>query len=153
TLWKARDAQGDVYCARSIAVGIGRKPNIPTIPGLQESDRIVHLTRYLPAVRQLPSDATVAVLGASQSAVEILLDLRARGIQNIASIPRSFSYRLKDTSQFSDEVYFPDFVDYYHSLSKEKRRLLDDQVRQTNYSCADGDIIAALYQRLYEDSL
>ena len=153
TIWRVHDADGNTYFARRLIMGTGRKLNIPDISGLKKSDNVVHLTGYLPAVRRLPAGARVAVLGASQSAVEILLDLANRPVSSVISVHRSFSYRLKDTSPFSDEVYFPDFTDYYHALPPNKRALLDDQVRQTNYSSADGDVIGRLYLRMYEDEL
>ena len=152
-LWCIVDSTGAKYFARSLVLGTGRKPNIPETPGMELSDKVVHLTQYLSAVRALKPGATVAVLGASQSAVEIALDLAGRDIGSIIAIHRSYSYRLKDTSPFSDEVYFPEFIDYYHALPPEKRSLLDDQVRQTNYSSADGDVISQLYLRMYEDEL
>lgn len=152
-VWRLVDSSGNEYFARQLVVGIGRKPNVPKIPGLELSDKIVHLTQYLPAVEKLPPGAKVAVLGGSQSAVEIMLDLMGRQVGSIIGIHRSFSYRLKDTSSFSDEVYFPEFIDYYHGLPPEKRALLDDQVRPTNYSSADGDVISQLYLRMYEDEV
>lgn len=152
-LWRLVDAKGNEYFARQLVVGTGRKPNIPNIPGLDASENIVHLTQYLPAMEKLSPGARVAVLGGSQSAVEIVLDLIGREVESIVAIHRSFSYRLKDTSAFSDEVYFPEFIDYYHALPPEKRALLDEQVRQTNYSSADGDVISQLYLRMYEDEI
>jgi L-ornithine N5-oxygenase len=152
-IWRLEDGKGNTYLTRRLILGTGRKLNIPEIPGLKECDNVVHLTGYLPAVRNLPAGARVAVLGSSQSAVEILLDLTGRPVNSIISVHRSFSYRLKDTSCFSDEVYFPEFTDYYHALPPRKRSLLDQQVRQTNYSCADGDVISGLYLRMYEDEL
>lgn len=147
TLWCAR-AGGQEYLARSIVLGIGRNLNIPA--GFQESDNVVHLSHFLPAIARVPVSATVAVVGASQSAVEILLHLLDKGYERIYSVHRSFSFRLKDTSPFSDEVYFPEFVDYYHALPPAQRALLDRQVRATNYSSADGDVLQQLYLRLYE---
>jgi L-ornithine N5-oxygenase len=152
-VWCIVDSNGDKYFARRLVLGTGRKPNIPKIPGLDLSDHIIHLTQYLSAVRKLKPGATVAVLGGSQSAVEIALDLAARDVRSIMAIHRSYSFRLKDTSPFSDEVYFPEFIDYYHALPPGKRALLDSQVRQTNYSSADGDVISQLYLRMYEDEL
>jgi L-ornithine N5-oxygenase len=153
SVWRLLDSNGNEYFARQLVVGTGRKPNVPRIPGLELCDNIVHLTQYLPAVKKLPPGAKVAVLGASQSAVEIVLDLMGREVGSIVGIHRSFSYRLKDTSSFSDEVYFPEFIDYYHALPPEKRALLDEQVRPTNYSSADGDVISQLYLRMYEEEI
>ncbi len=152
-VWCIVDSNGGKYFARRLVLGTGRKPNIPEIPGLELTHGIVHLTDYLSAVPSLKPGATVAVLGGSQSAVEIALDLAGRDISSIIAIHRSYSYRLKDTSPFSDEVYFPEFIDYYHALPPDKRALLDDQVRQTNYSSADEDVISQLYLRMYEDEL
>lgn len=150
-LWSVRCSNNERFLCRNLLVGTGRRLNIPTV--LEGSRYVKHLTHYGSAIKGLDREGSVAVLGASQSAVEILLDLHAKGFRQIHSIHRSFSFRLKDTSQFSDEVYFPEFVDYYHDLSSEKRAQLDQQVRQTNYSSADGDVISSLYSKLYEDEL
>jgi L-ornithine N5-oxygenase len=150
-VWAVRTRTGATYWARALVLGTGRNLNIPQ--GLEESETVVHLSRYRNAIEKVPTTAHVAVLGSSQSAVELLLDLRGRGFERVHAVHRSFSFRLKDTSPFSDEVYFPEFIDYYHSLPPEKRALLDEQTRQTNYSCADGDVIDALYCKLYEDRL
>jgi len=150
-LWKVSCSNGEPYLCRNIIVATGRRLNIPEV--LSGSRYVRHLMHYDSTLKALGSDAAVAVLGASQSAVEILLDLHGKGYPEIHGIHRSFSFRLKDTSQFSDEVYFPEFVDYYHALSSDKRAKLDSQVRQTNYSSADGDVISSLYSKLYEDEL
>lgn len=150
-LWRVRCSNNESYLCRNLVIGTGRRLNIPAV--LEGSRFVKHLTHYDSAIKDLDRNATVAVLGASQSAVEILLDLHGKGFPQIHGIHRSFSFRLKDTSQFSDEVYFPEFVDYYHGLSSDKRAQLDQQVRQTNYSSADGDVISSLYSKLYEDDL
>jgi len=152
-VWRLRSREGEVFHARRVVVAVGRAINTPDIPGLRPMPAVVHLTGYRSAVADLDRTRAVAVLGASQSAVEIVLDLRARGFERIYSIHRSFSYRLKDTSPFSDEVYFAEFIDYYHALPPAQRMRLDAQVRPTNYSSADRDVVDALYTRLYEDEL
>jgi L-ornithine N5-oxygenase len=116
-------------------------------------ENCVHFTQYLKRMEKLDKAAGIVVLGASQSAVEILLDLLAKGFSNITSVHRSFSFRLKDTSPFSDEVYFPEFIDYYHSLLPAMREKLDEQVRLTNYSSVDRDIVDSLYLKMYENEL
>lgn len=141
-------ANGKEYHAKSVVLGVGRNLNIPA--GLEENERIVHLSHYLPSIQALPKSAPVAVLGASQSAVEILCHLLSSDFTCIYAIHRSFSFRLKDTSPFSDEVYFPEFIDYYHAIPHDKRMQLDRQVRPTNYSSADADVLQQLYLKMYE---
>lgn len=152
-VWRIGVGTGAEYFAKRIILGTGRNLNIPKIQGLSPGKNCVHLTKYLSSIKDMPKDSTISVLGASQSAVEILLDLLGRGFKNILAIHRSFSFRLKDTSPFSDRVYFPEFVDYYHQLPPHKRNQLDMQVRPTNYSSADRDVIDQLYRTLYEHSL
>ncbi len=146
-VWCVR-ADGEEHFGRAVVVGVGRKPNIP--PCFHESDNVIHLSRFLTTLRDVPRSASIAVIGASQSAVEILLHLLDNGYQHVSSVHRSFSFRLKDTSPFSDEVYFPEFVDYYHALPAGSRDALDGQVRPTNYSSADEDVLHRLYLRMYE---
>lgn len=146
-LWQV-EADGETHVARRLVVGIGRNRNIPQQFTL--SRRVVHFTDYLHAIEHCAADTPIVVVGASQSAVEILNDLLSRGFNAVRSVHRTFSYRLKDTSPFSDEVYFPEFVDYYHRLAPSQRAQLDDQVRPTNYSSVDADVLDALYQTLYE---
>lgn len=153
TLWKLMLSDGRYVVTKCVVWGTGRKLNIPDIPGEFDNTKVVHLTQYLDAIFDLPKNSSVAVLGASQSAVEILLDLAGRDVVDIHSVYRSYSIRLKDTSPFSDEVYFPEYTDYYHGLNHENRTLLDKQTRQTNYSSCDGDILNELYVKIYEDKL
>lgn len=142
--------------SRAIIIGTGRAPHIPTeLSEIVASNKAFHLNNYLENIEKFPKDIKrIGVLGASQSAVEIVLDLAARFPQaEIYSIHRSFSFKLKDTSPFSDKVYFPEFVDYYYSLDSNGKRNIDRQLRGTNYSSADADVINALYTRIHEDKL
>jgi L-ornithine N5-oxygenase len=155
-LWKITTTANTVYYARCLVLGHGRTPNIPEMFRPFLGDRVFHLNHYLPRIQalSLSEDSRIAVLGSSQSAVEILLDLVNRhSSAKIYSIHRSYSFRLKDTSPFSDHVYFPEFIDYYYEASKESKRDLARQLRPTNYSSADGDVIHQLYLRLYEEKL
>ena len=49
--------------------------------------------------------------------MEILLHASEQSaVCKVVGYTRNFSYRQKDTSPFSDEVYFPSFVDtFYHA--------------------------------------
>jgi L-ornithine N5-monooxygenase len=138
-----------------LVIGTGRTPNIPEIFKDFLGPRIFHLNDYLRFIRALPSSISkIGVLGASQSAVEICLDLFGRfPDKEIYSIQRSFGFRLKDTSPFSDRVYFPEFIDYYYRLSDIGKENLNNQLRSTNYSAADSDVINALYMKIYEEQL
>jgi L-ornithine N5-monooxygenase len=149
-------AEGRRYLGRSVVVAPGRSPYLPAVFETVPFPQAAHTSRFLPAVADLDRDwaGTLAVVGASQSAIEVILDLTNRfPAARIVNVMSGYGYRLKDTSPFSEEVYFPEFVDYYYRASEEGKRRLRDQLRPTNYSAADRDVIDALYMRMYEDEL
>jgi L-ornithine N5-oxygenase len=149
-------AGGSLFHARAVVVAPGRTPNVPPAFADIHSPRIFHTSGYLRGIADLSGDytGTIAVVGASQSSVEVVLDLAARLPRaNIVNVMTGFGYRLKDTSPFSEEVYFPEFVDYYFHASPAGKERLRTQLRPTNYSAADRDVIDALYALMYEDEL
>ncbi|GIE97671.1 lysine N(6)-hydroxylase/L-ornithine N(5)-oxygenase family protein [Paractinoplanes rishiriensis] len=153
---EVRTADGTVYPGRSVVVAPGRSPYVPDVFGGLEFPRAVHTSRFLPGIADLDRDwaGTLAVVGASQSSIEVMLDLSTRfPSARVVNVMSGYGYRLKDTSPFSEEVYFPEFVDYYYAASEEGKQRLRDQLRPTNYSSADRDVIDALYMRMYEDEL
>jgi L-ornithine N5-monooxygenase len=142
--------------ARAVVVAPGRTPNVPPVFAGIDSPHVFHTSSYLHGIADLSGDytGTIAVVGASQSSVEVVLDLAGRLPRaNIVNVMTGFGYRLKDTSPFSEEVYFPEFVDYYFHASPAGKERLRAQLRPTNYSSADRDVIEALYALMYEDEL
>ncbi len=149
---------GEVFRSRSLVVAPGRTPLIPDPFQNLEGPRVFHLTQYLAALgeltrRQSPLER-VCVVGGSQSAIEIVLDLATRFPElEVLNVQRGFGFALKDTSPFSDRVYFPEHVDYYFNASRASKCTIDAQLKRTNYSSADGDVIHRLYLMLYEHKL
>lgn len=146
---------GRSYRAHALVMATGRAPYIPpAFAGLQ-CDRVVHSRDYSFRVKELcDAPGAVVVIGGSQSAVEITLDLARR-------FPRSSIYlyvrgpglRLKDTSPFSEECFFPDFVSYYYNAPRRSKKILDHYLRPTNYSSVDDDVLHDLYLMIYEQRL
>ncbi|MBZ6081333.1 SidA/IucD/PvdA family monooxygenase [Streptomyces olivaceus] len=151
-----RTSDGGSLRTQAVVVAPGRTPHIPAPFTTVDNSRVRHFTEYLAAVdgiANLPSPR-IAVVGGSQSAVELLLDLRPRFPRaQVHGVVRGFGFRQKDTSPFMDEVYFPEFVDYYYAAPDESKRALNADLRYTNYSAADGDVINRLYLQLHEDRL
>lgn len=153
---RARFADGDTVTAKSAVVAPGRSPRIPDVFAGAEDPRIFHSSHYLHRLDDLGRrhDPTIAVIGGSQTAVELLLDISRRWPQGtVVNVMREFGPRQKDLSPFTNEVYFPYFTDYYYDSSENVRRDLDRQLRHTNYSAADIDVLQALYVQMYEDRL
>lgn len=148
---------GNQFFARSLVLAPGRTPVIPQVFADCVPDQVFHLTQYLGRLSQLAQQRElkrVAVVGGSQSAIEIMLHLRHSYPQlEIINVQRGYGFRLKDTSQFSEHVYFPSFVDEYYNSSAEAKKNINRHLHYTNYSAADADVIAELYVGMYEDKL
>ncbi len=154
-VYVVRTADGSVTAARAMVLGCGRTPLIPPPFDAVGSPAVVHLTGYLPAVTSLAKPPrAVAVIGGSQSAVELTLDLTRRFPEaRVINYLRAFGPRLKDTSPFSEEGFFPDFTEYYFKASRASKRVLDAAMRPTNYSSVDADVLHELYVEVYEQRL
>lgn len=158
-LVEATLSDGSVIRARAAVVAPGRAPRIPAVFQGVDDPRVFHLTDYLNRVGELTrvERPRVAVIGASQSAVELTIDLDKR-LQHVPgaevhNIMRGFGYRQKDLSPFTNEVFYPSFIDYFYDSSEQSKRELSEELRFTNYSAADSDVIQALYTTMYEQGL
>ncbi|WP_424212638.1 SidA/IucD/PvdA family monooxygenase [Streptomyces sp. BI20] len=157
-LYRVTTLSGRRYLGRTLVMGPGRTPYVPSPYDTANTPRIFHLTQYLPKLAELAGQGrapeSVAVIGGSQSAVELALDLSRRFPDTkVTTYTRSHSLRLKDTSPFSEEGYFPEFTDYYFRASREGKKALDAYMHGTNYSSADGDVLRELYLTIYEQEL
>ncbi|MCW8377160.1 lysine N(6)-hydroxylase/L-ornithine N(5)-oxygenase family protein [Streptomyces justiciae] len=156
-LYEVTTMSGRRYLGRTLVMGPGRTPYIPAPYDSLRGERVFHLTQYLPKLASLTASgepASVAVIGGSQSAVELALDLGRRFPRTrVTTYTRSHSLRQKDTSPFSEEGYFPEFTDYYFRASREGKRALDAYMHPTNYSSADIDVLRELYLEIYEQEL
>lgn len=157
-IYAVTTASGRRYLGRTLVMGPGRTPYVPAPYDSVRTPRVFHLTQYLPRLAELTGDGrepeSVAVIGGSQSAVELALDLSRRFPRTkVTTYTRSHSLRLKDTSPFSEEGYFPEFTDYYFRASRAGKNTLDAYMHGTNYSSADGDVLRDLYVHMYEQEL
>lgn len=143
------------YRAQALVLAPGRTPYLPE--GLQERacPPVFHASRYLSRVTEIAGPApTVAVIGASQSAIEIVLDLLRRFEDvTVLNVVSGLGYALKDTSPYTEESFLPWFTDYYFDAPRGSKRELADLLRRSNYAVADADVIAELSRTCYEDRL
>lgn len=155
--WRVRTSHGSEYLGRALVVAPGRTPYIPQVFHGLETPCIYHLNDYLPRTSELLERGgldRIAVVGASQSAVEILLDVAKRASHaHITSYFRHFGFRLKDTSPFMEEAVFPEHIEPYYRATAAQKAEIDRDLRYMNYSAADMDVVKDLYLTLYEQDL
>jgi L-ornithine N5-oxygenase len=155
-MYSIRLSTGETVLARAISLGPGRTPYIPVEFAGADPSRTFHLTNYVRSIARFRKhdQPRFAIIGGSQSAVELALDLNSRFPDAMVDIvTRTWSLRAKDHSPFSEEIYFPSFTDYYYAATEQQRRRLDDFTRPTNYSAADLDVLERLYVLMYEQDL
>lgn len=142
------------FFARSLAFGTGRSKHIPEVFAGVMGEDVVHLTHYLPAKERWTTKhkrPRVCVLGGSQSAIEIVLDLS--NCADVVSVSRSFGFKQKDLSAFTESIYYPEFVDYFYNSGTESQNSMMDELWRSNYGAADPDVIAQLNFKLYEQKV
>lgn len=155
--YEITDSKGKTFHSKSVVLAPGRTPLIP--PEFQSTPdrRIVHLTQFLSAFKEVESrvrNPRIAVVGGSQTAVELLLHLTNNlSSGKVVGVSRNFGFRLKDTSPFSDEVYFPKFVDTFFHASKDDKARLRKELVFSNYSASDRDVLDALYVQMYRNKI
>ncbi|BCH57075.1 SidA/IucD/PvdA family monooxygenase [Agrobacterium vitis] len=151
-LFRITTASQESYLGRNIAIGTGRPAYLPPAFAELSSSRVSHLTRYksmLPLIDD-PQTRRIAVVGSSQSAIEMILHINDRRPDvELHSIFRRFGYPLKDTNPFMSEIYFPEFTDLYFNAGRDLKKRIDVDVHRTNYGSCDMDVLEELYRRIY----
>ncbi|MHA7773873.1 SidA/IucD/PvdA family monooxygenase [Roseibium sp. M-1] len=150
-------SDGSVFRCRTLVLAPGRSLNIPSKLENLPVSCVVHSHNYLELVQRLEANLEkkrIAVIGGSQSAIEVILDLSKRFPRaEIHNVQRGFGFRLKDTSPFTEHIYFPEFVDEFYASDPETRRKILKDFWRSNYGAADSDVIHQLYMRLYEEKI
>ncbi|BBX86237.1 putative peptide monooxygenase [Mycolicibacterium aubagnense] len=141
---------GEVVAARTLVLGTGLHPVLPA--GTEPTRRQWHSHQLLSALAALgsPEVGRFAVVGAGQSAAEVVGYLHhAYPLAEVHAVFGRYGYSLADDSAFVNRIFDPSAVDeFYGADSAERQRLLDYH-RSANYSAVDVDLIADLYEREY----
>lgn len=156
TGWLTRLGDGSTIASRYLAIAAGRDAHVPAVFAGLPPARVVHSTQYLPRVRQLPRDAPlrVAVIGGAQSAAEMFhavqQDLpRCRPTM----IMRSIGLSGYESSKFTNELFYPSFVDEFFGAQAQAREQLLREMHRTNYSGLAPGLLDSLYRQVYVDRL
>ncbi|MCC0097295.1 SidA/IucD/PvdA family monooxygenase [Streptomyces flavotricini] len=152
-----RDGSLHTVEGRNIALATGHEAYVPELFRPHLGERVFHASKLLPSLAALAASGdrpprSIAVIGAGQTAGEIVLHLAAQHPDaEIHSVVRHAGFRMYELGHFSNEVYFPDETDYFYGLEGEQRERALDQARATNYAAVDPDVSTALYQAVYQD--
>jgi L-ornithine N5-monooxygenase len=140
------------WLARNIVFATGRPPLLPD--GVSPGPRVWHSSALLRHLEEVPeaSPATFAVLGAGQSAAEVVAHLHQRLPRaEIHSIFSRFGFSPADDTPFANRVFDADTVRTFYESPAGVRGSIVDYHRNTNYSAVDVDLIRELYRRHYHE--
>jgi L-ornithine N5-monooxygenase len=152
TGWLVRLADGTSITSRYLVIGVGRDPYLPPVLAGLPAGRVIHSTRYRSGVAELSKDLPyrVVVVGSAQSAAEIFRAL-PDDLPNcdLTWVMRAIGLHAYDTNKFTNELYYPSFVDKFFEARSEGREQILREMHRTNYSGVAAGLLEDLYCDLY----
>jgi L-ornithine N5-oxygenase len=143
---------------RSVVLATGGVPQLPEGIRLQPGGRAFHSSETLYRLKHDYPDTNAPyrfiVTGAGQSGAELFHHLLTRYPNaDVTATIRQFSYKPIDDSDFTNEIFFPEMVDFLYDLPDDKRRLVLDNCNDVNYAVVDASLIRRLYKLLYQEKV
>ncbi|WP_250301019.1 lysine N(6)-hydroxylase/L-ornithine N(5)-oxygenase family protein [Streptomyces sp. A 4/2] len=145
-------AGDETHLARSLVLGVGQRPRVPSFARNHLGADVFHAVDYLRAPRRT-AGRRVLVVGGGQSAAEVVRHLlggdRSALPGCLVWAPGRLGLPPLDDSPFSNDWFTPQAVRYFHELDdKERAQLLDSQ-RYASDGVSAG-LLDDIYRRLYE---
>lgn len=151
-----RLGDGDTISCRYLVMGAGRDAHVPEeLAGLPR-ERVIHSTQYVPRVAELDKEQPyrVAVVGGAQSAAELFAAVqRDLPRSRPTMVMRSIGLNTYESSKFTNELYFPKFVDEFFGAEPAARTQLLAEMHGSNYAGLAPGTLDALYRQFYLDRL
>lgn len=163
-------------CARNVALAVGGAPVVParfqhvyTWPQRDAGavSRVVHSSSFLPQMAQLERilhqgpkahadrPLQLAVVGGGQSSAEMLCYLRDRfPSADIRMLVRAPALVPSDDSPFVNSAAFdPASVSAFWKCDLAGRQVLLNEFKRTNYSVIRSDLLAQVYEHVYDQQI
>ncbi|GAA4723927.1 lysine N(6)-hydroxylase/L-ornithine N(5)-oxygenase family protein [Phytohabitans rumicis] len=141
-----------VYRARNLVLATGLRPHLPD--GVVATDRIWHNRDLLDRVTGLSDGSRFVVVGAGQSAAEVVAFLHERFPRaEVCAVFSRYGYSPADDSSFANRIFDPAAVGEFYEAPPEVKQSLVDYHANTNYSVVDADLIDDLYRRVYREKV
>ncbi|MFG1666202.1 lysine N(6)-hydroxylase/L-ornithine N(5)-oxygenase family protein [Streptomyces sp. Y7] len=154
--WLARTADGAVISSRNLVIGAGRDAFVPAELAALPERRVIHSTRYSHRIEALdPSDVRrIVVIGGAQSAAELLWAAYQRfPAAQCTMLMRSIGLNAYQTSKFTNELFYPSFIDDFYATRSETRRQVLREMHVTNYAGLAPAMLETLYREMYQERL
>jgi L-ornithine N5-oxygenase len=142
--------------SRYLVIGVGRDPYVPPVFAGVPARHLVHSTQYRPLMAGLDKEFPyrVAVIGSAQSAAEMFAAVQTDLPRSrIAWVMRSIGVGGYEKTKFTNELYYPAFVDDFYGARPQGREQLLRELHKTNYSGIEPWFVDELYEDHYLDRL
>jgi L-ornithine N5-oxygenase len=152
TQWLTHFADGRRIRCRNLVMGAGRDAHVPAEFAALPRERVVHSTEF--AIRMAGLDPAalrrITVVGGAQSAAEMLVDSHQRFPEaECTMVMRSIGLNCYESSKFTNELFYPSFIDEFHAARPEAREQLLREMHRTNYSGLAPGTLEGLYREIY----
>ncbi len=154
--WIVEMADGARVVCRHLVIAAGRDAYIPECFADIPRELLIHSTEFTARIGELdPTRAhRVAVIGGAQSAAEMLWSAhQALPKARCSMVMRSIGLNAYETSRFTNELFYPSFVDEFHTARPEAREQLLKEMHRTNYAGLTPDMLDTLYRQMYIERL
>ncbi len=139
------------YTSQNIVLGKGQRRFVPECIEPHLCADVFHASEYMLEERNL-LDKRVVIVGGGQTGAELMLHLLttdANAPRQVTWISRRSNFQPMDNSAFANELYTPEYSDYFGGLPFEVRKQLLDEQKMTSDG-VNHDLLKLIYQRLYE---
>jgi L-ornithine N5-monooxygenase len=143
--------------AKNVVLATGGVPALPEgLARPPRGGRTIHTHEFMQRMQRDFPDRSArhrfVVVGAGQSGGELfsyLLDHYPNS--DVVAAIRRFAYKPCDDSDFTNEIFFPDRVDWLYNMAPEKRQRVLAEAAEVNYAVVDRPLIQKIYRRLYQE--
>lgn len=146
--------KNNIFKSKNIAFGLGLTPKFPK--SIKPSIRIFHNHNILNDIKKINNFAQnkIAILGAGQSAAEVINYLYSQFPKiEVHAIFSNFGLTPSDSSPYNNKIFNPETVDQWYNSKNSIKNKLFNQLKTTNYSCVNEDLINKIYYYEYHDSI
>ncbi|WP_308042229.1 SidA/IucD/PvdA family monooxygenase [Streptomyces sp. 8L] len=154
--WETRFTDGTTTESRDVVIGIGREALIPDALADLPDDRVFHSGQYTERIAGVDpaSVRRIVVVGGAQSAAELVWAAH-QGFPSAETtmIMRSIGLKNYESSKFTNEIFYPSFIDEFHEAGPEARRQLLGEMHLSNYGGLAPAMLDTLYRQRYLERL
>ncbi|GGM19540.1 lysine 6-monooxygenase [Paraliobacillus quinghaiensis] len=143
------------YLAKHVVMGTGSKPATPSGTNGLPLEDIHHTSQYLFHKERTQKAKSITIIGSGQSAAEVFYDLLKEQDYydyHLTWLTRSTGLLQLDASKIGQEVFSPDYVDYFHDLPFDQRIEALDKLGQLRKGI-DAITLHKIYEWLYHKSV